>query len=270
MLYLYHASPSVAPVLVRIVLQEKGLPWDGKILDLLRGDQFQPEYRKLNPKAVVPTLVHDGRTISESRVIIEYLEEAFPSPALMPADPYDRAIARLWMKKIDDYLHDAVAVLSFAIAFRRKLLKKTPEQVEARFAAIPDPIMREHQRLAALQGFEAPHVATALQNYDKYVGEMEEALVRSPFLAGNNYSLADAVATAYINRAAMLAMDCLWIDRRPSVVDWFERIRHRPSFQDAITKYLSDVDREVFNIPREETSQKIREILTSARAVQAA
>jgi len=172
--------------LVRIVLQEKGLPWDGKILDLLRGDQFQPEYRKLNPKAVVPTLVHDGRTISESRVIIEYLEEAFPSPALMPADPYDRAIARLWMKKIDDYLHDAVAVLSFAIAFRRKLLKKTPEQVEARFAAIPDPIMREHQRLAALQGFEAPHVATALQNYDKYVGEMEEALVRSPFLAGNN------------------------------------------------------------------------------------
>ena len=51
MLYLYHASPSVAPVLVRIVLQEKGLPWDGKILDLLRGDQFQPEYRKLKPES---------------------------------------------------------------------------------------------------------------------------------------------------------------------------------------------------------------------------
>jgi len=54
------------------------------------------------------------------------------------------------------------------------------------------------------------------------------------------------------------------------VTNWFERIRQRPSFQDAITKYLSDVDREVFNFPREETSQKIREILASARAVQAA
>jgi hypothetical protein len=56
MLRLYHASPSVAPVMVRIVLHEKGLPWESKILDLLRGDQFQPEYRKINPKAVVPTL----------------------------------------------------------------------------------------------------------------------------------------------------------------------------------------------------------------------
>ena len=121
--------------MVRLVLHEKGLPWESKILDLLRGDQFQPEYRKINPKAVVPTLVHDAHTITELRLIIEYIEEAFPSPALMPADPYRKAVARLWMKKIDDYLHDAVAVLSFAIAFRRKLLKKTPEQIEARFAA---------------------------------------------------------------------------------------------------------------------------------------
>ena len=205
-----------------------------------------------------------------SRLIIEYIEEAFPSPALMPADPYRKAVARLWMKKIDDYLHDAVAVLSFAIAFRRKLLKKTPEQIEARFAAIPDPVMRERQRKAALEGIEAPHVATALRNYDKYIGEMEETLALSSYLAGDDYSLADAAATAYLNRAAMLAMDCLWLNNRPRVTNWFERIRQRPSFQDAITKYLSDVDREIFNFPREETSQKIREILASARAVQAA
>ena len=47
------------------MLNEKSLTWEGKILDLQRGDQFQPEYRKLNPNAVVPTLVHDGRTITE-------------------------------------------------------------------------------------------------------------------------------------------------------------------------------------------------------------
>ncbi len=263
MLRLYHASASVAPVMVRIVLHEKGLPWESKILDLLRGDQFQPEYRKINPKAVVPTLVHDGHTITESRLIIEYLDEAFPSPTLMPTDPYRRAVARLWMKKIDDYLHDAVAVLSFAIAFRRKLWKRTPEQIEARFGAIPDPIMREHQRKAAMEGIDAPHVATALRNYDKYIGEMEEALAQSSYLAGDSYSLADAAVTAYINRAAMLAMDCIWLNNRPHVTNWFEGIRQRPSFQEAITNYLSDVDREVFSFPREETSQKIRQILTS-------
>src|SRR6266496_5181114 len=119
--------PPSAAMKVRLVLNEKGLPWDGKILDLRRGDQFDPEYRKLNPNSVVPTLVHDGRAVVESTVIIEYLDEAFPSPALMPGDPYQRAVPRLWMKKVDDYLHGACATLTFAIAFRPSLLKKTPE-----------------------------------------------------------------------------------------------------------------------------------------------
>src|ERR1700716_733420 len=122
MLFLYHAGPSVCAIKVRLVLNEKRLPWEGKILDLRRGDQFQPEYLKLNPNAVVPTLVHDGRTIIESTIIIEYLDEAFPSPPLMSADPYQRAVARYWMKKIDDYLHGDCAALTFAIAFRPLLL----------------------------------------------------------------------------------------------------------------------------------------------------
>ncbi len=50
------------------------------------GDQFDPEYLKLNPKAVVPILVHDGRVIVESTVICEYVDEDFPEPSLKPAD----------------------------------------------------------------------------------------------------------------------------------------------------------------------------------------
>ena len=198
-----------------------------------------------------------------STVIIEYLDEAFPTPALMSTDPYDRAIARHWMKKIDDYLHGACAALTFAIAFRRLLLNKTPEELETRFAKVPDPAMRERQRQSVLQGLEAPHVVTALRNYDKYIGEMEETLGRSPYLVGGSYSLADVAATPYINHAVMLAMDGLWLDNRPRVADWFERIRQRPSFQASITKFISASDRRVFNISREETSQKIREMLTS-------
>src|SRR3982074_3779971 len=94
MLILYHAGPSVCAIKVRLVMNEKRLPCDGKILDLRRGDQFRPEYLKLNPNAVVPTLIHDGRTINESTIIIEYLDEAFPSPTLMSTDPYQRAVAR--------------------------------------------------------------------------------------------------------------------------------------------------------------------------------
>ena len=78
MLDLYHHGSSVCAAKVRFALGEKGLAWQGHYLDILKGDQFAPEYQKLNPKAVVPTLVHDGHVIVESTVINEYIDESFP------------------------------------------------------------------------------------------------------------------------------------------------------------------------------------------------
>jgi glutathione S-transferase len=262
MLYLYHGTTSVCAIKARLALHEKGLQWDGEILDLHRGDQHRAEYLKLNPNGVVPTLLHDGRVIIESTLIIEYLDEVFPDPPLMPSDPYQRAQARLWMKKIDDYLHPACSTVTFAIAFRQGLLKRTPEELEARFKSIPDPAYRERQKLSVMHGIAAPHVAQAVKNYDKYIGEMEVALNQSPYLVGRTYSLADLAATSYVNRAEMIAMEGLWVGRRPRIADWLRRIRERPSYDRAITDYLTDADRERFEIAREETAQKVREILS--------
>jgi len=262
MLTLYHAGPSVSAIKVRLVLHEKNLPWDSRLVHVHRGDQFTAEYRKLNPNAVVPTLVHDGRPIIESTVIIEYLEDVFPTPPLLPRDPYQKAMARLWMKKVDDYLHAACNALTFAIAFRPVLIRKnTPEQLEARFAAIPDPNTRERQRQAVLLGLEAPQVGAALRNYDKFLGEMEEVLVQSPCLAGDGYSLADVAATPYVNRAPMLGLEGIFLNARPRVVEWFRRIRERPSFQAAIESHMTERDRGYFRVSREETEASVRKVL---------
>ena len=69
MLELYHNDSSVCAAKIRIVLAEKKVPWNGHYLDVLAADQFDPEYLKLNPKAVVPTNVHDGNVRIESRVL---------------------------------------------------------------------------------------------------------------------------------------------------------------------------------------------------------
>ena len=90
MLELYHSVNSVCAQKVRIALAEKGLEYREHLMTL-RGDQFDPAYMKLNPSAVVPTLVHDGRPVIESSVILYYIDEAFPNPpSLMPADPHQR------------------------------------------------------------------------------------------------------------------------------------------------------------------------------------
>ena len=266
MLYLYHGTTSVCAIKARLTLTEKNLAWDGEVLDLQRGDQHRPDYGKLNPNHVVPTLVHDGRVLIESTLIIEYLDEAFATPALMPADPYARAQARLWMKKIDDYLHAACSTVTFAIAFRKVLLKKTAQELEARFAAMPDPAYRERQRLSVQHGVKAPHVPPALRNYDRYIGEMEAALARTPYLAGETYSLADIAATPYVNRAAALGMDRLWVGRRPRVEDWFARMRARPSFATAVTEWMTDADRDRFDIPRDEIWAEIAKVMDARAA----
>jgi glutathione S-transferase len=263
MLELYHSNTSVCAIKARITLHEKGIDWVSRKIDLTKGDQHTPEYLKLNPNAVVPTLVHDGRVVIESTLIIEYLDDAFPEPALMPTDAYGRAQARHWMKKIDDYLHAACSTVSFAIAFRNGMLQMPKEAIAARLAKIPDPAYRERQRLSIEFGLDAPHVAQAVRNYDKYIGEMEKTLSERPYLAGDRYSLADVAPTSYINRAEMLAMDELWVGRRPHVQDWFARMRARPSFEPAITAHLSDFDRSRFQFDRDAVRQKIKAMLAN-------
>ena len=80
MFVLYEFSNSVCCQKVRLVLCEKGLVWESRQVNLFRSEQYDPEYLKLNPKGVVPTLVHDGRPVIESTLICEYLEGIFPDP----------------------------------------------------------------------------------------------------------------------------------------------------------------------------------------------
>lgn len=259
-LYLYHGTTSVCAIKVRIALQEKALDWKGQALDLRRGDQHRPEYLKLNPNAVVPTLVHQGRVLIESTLIIEYLDECFPEPPLMPADPYARSQARLWMKRIDDTLHAACSAISFAVAFRKELQQKPAAELEAHLERIPNPEYRERQRASIAQGLAAPHVTQAVRNYDTYLGDMEHALAESDYLIGGAYSLADLAATPYVNRAHMLGMDVLWA-KRPKLASWFERMRERSSFEPAVSSWLTDADRRRFGGSHEETRAKLVEML---------
>jgi len=261
MLFLYQGSTSVCSVKVRLALAEKGLSFQGEILDLQRGDQHRPDYAKLNPNEVVPTLVHDGKVLIESTLIIEYLDEAFPNPPLMPGDAALRHQARLFMKKIDDTLHAACSTITFATANRKVLIEKSPEELAAHLAKIPNPDYRERQRLSITQGLAAPHVAPALKTYDKYIGEMEEALGRHAYLGGAQYSLADVAATPYIFRAEAIGLDGLWRGRRPKVTDWYQRVRARASFEQAVIAPISAADRYRFDVPREESWAKAREVL---------
>ena len=263
MLTLYDGTTSVCAIKVRLTLAEKGLAWKSKTLDLRRGDQFDANYVKLNPGAVVPTLIDGEAVIIESSVIMQYLEDLQPDPSLLPATPLDRARLRLWLKRIDDPTHPACGVLTHATAFRQSFLAKTAEEQAAHFAKMPDPARRARQEAVYRDGLDAPIVVGAVRIHDKLLADMEEALTTSSWLAGPNYSLADAAATPYVNRLNNLGLLDVWNEARPRVFDWFARVRERPSFKAAITDYFTEKDAaHLAGIPKD-TPDRIRSILAA-------
>ena len=97
---------SSAAYRVRIALAVKGLAYDTVPHHLRKGEQREPEYRALNPQALVPTLEDGGHVLTQSLAIIEYLEEAYPqTPRLLPSDPAGRAVVRAMSQAIACDVH---------------------------------------------------------------------------------------------------------------------------------------------------------------------
>jgi len=224
---------------VRLVLREKDLNPIEHHLNLRAGEALRPEYLALNPNGVVPTLIDHGRAIIESAVICEYLEDAYPGTPLRPADPLDRAEMRLWTMLPDTGLHQACGILSSAVAFRYQTLALPQEEIERQLAAKPDPKIREFLRMLIEQGTEAPIFAPNVLTYDAIMGKMESALAGRQWLAGEEYSLADAALLPYVQRLVHLQLTDVFLSHRPLVLDWYRRGAARANYA-GISEYLDE------------------------------
>lgn len=261
MLTLYHGRTSVCSVKARLALAEKGMTFDSKLLTL-RGDQFDPAYMRLNPNAVVPTLIHDDRVIIELTIIMHYVDEAFAGEPLMPAEPLARARARMITKLVDEHIHISCMTLTFATANRAHLSRMSAREMEAELAKAPDPARSEIKREVVEQGLNSPLVRGALRHQQKLHDQIEAAMQLGPYLAGASYSLADAAATPYLWRLAQLKLAPMW-EHRPGVTAWYERMRARPSFRTAVEAWMSPAEIQRYaNEP--DPWPKVRDILRAA------
>lgn len=246
MFTLYHHGSSVCAAKVRFAMAEKGLPWEGVYIDILNGDQFTPEYRKINPKSVVPTLVHDDLVIPESTVICEYLDHIEPGTSLHPADPWEHAQVRYWTKSVDEELHPACGALTFACSHRHTILgKMTKAELEEFLSATPDQSVtvdwRGMKMAIVRQGFEAAGVTEKVNLYDTFLHKMEDALQDQDWLVANRFTIADIALTPYVNRLAMMSLTGMWDGGRlPNVERWFARIMDRPAFEPNLLAWVPE------------------------------
>ncbi|HKU47608.1 MAG TPA: maleylacetoacetate isomerase [Burkholderiales bacterium] len=103
---LYTYFRSSAAFRVRIALNLKGLKYEPVFVHLARGEHRQPDYARINPQALVPTLeLDDGTRLNQSLAIIEYLDEKHPAPALLPKDALGRARVRSLSNLVASEIH---------------------------------------------------------------------------------------------------------------------------------------------------------------------
>jgi glutathione S-transferase len=239
-LTLYHHNISVCAQKIRLALDEKKIPWIGHEVDLMKEEHLTPEFLKINPRGLVPVLVHDDAVICESTVILEYIEDMFPDPPLRPSSAYGRAQMRMWTKVPDEGLHIACASVTYASAFVYQLrANHNKAQWEKRLAKLPDRARAERQRQILEQEFKAPFVKDAVKLHDKVLKDMETTLSSRQWLAGDEYSLADIAVIPYVTRLDRLGLEGMWAER-PNVARWFAAVQARPSFNSAITAFRSN------------------------------
>lgn len=232
-LMLYHNDMSVCAQKVRLALAEKGLAYEARHLNLRAGDQKDPAYLMLNPKGVVPTLVDDATVVTEFIVINEYLDDAFTTPPLKPADAAGRARMRWWTKQIDDGVFAATATVSMSVAFHHQF----PPEVVEELVRLRGPT--ERQRFEQLRkGADNPAFPGAIKRLHNMVRDMSAALDNGSWLVGKEFTLADIAYAPYITRLDHLKFMGM-LDQFPRVHDWYARIRSRAAYQSAIAAYFN-------------------------------
>lgn len=206
-----------------MTLAEKGVTdWVPHHVHLFKGEQFDPDYLKLNPKAQVPTLVCD------------YLDELYPDPPLKPTDRADIAHMREWIKEADEGGYEGVATFSFIAVFRAKLLAMPEEERNAHWAGQTVLERTQRQKSCVFDGFDSPYAMRAIAVWERMFAKIEKTIAEGgPWLMGEQFTLADLELATFIARLDGLTLVEPWLADRPNARAWWQAVKSRPSYIEA-------------------------------------
>jgi len=228
---LYHWEPNANSGKPMLALAEKGVPYDSHYIDMLKFDQHQPEYLAVNPQGTIPAMTHGDRVLTESTAIMEYVNDAFPGPDLMPADAQDRWRVRWWMKFMDQWLGPSFSMIGWCTFVGPSLAHKSEAEREAMIARIPLPERRAAWRKAMFAEFSESELAESRRRIAHGVKMLEDELGKREYVGSNQYSLADI---NIFNSTYMLPVgnaDLCSAEATPNIWRWLKAVYRRPAVQ---------------------------------------
>jgi glutathione S-transferase len=231
----YHAEPAANSLKGLIALKEKQLDFESVYVDLHKFEQHEPWFVAINPEGQVPVLDHDGNIITQTTVINEYLEDAFPdSPRLRPADPLGAARMRAWNKFVDEHVMNYVSMWGWHRMIGVIARGIDSGEFEKLVARIPLHEQREKWKTAR-SGFSEADLANATRKIELAVDKVEAQLAQTPWLAGADFTFADANFYSMCGMSiARMFPEIGHQDRCPRLLAWVSRVEQRPGIQAAL------------------------------------
>jgi len=231
----YHAEPLANSLKSMLPLFEKGLAFESVYVNLHEFEQHQPWFVALNPDGQVPVLDHDGAIITQTTVINEYLEDAFPAlPPLRPNDPVGKARMRWWNKFVDEHVMNFVSIHGWHRMVGIIARNIESGEFEKLLENIPLHEQREKWRTAR-SGFSEADLANATRKIEVAVDKVEAQLGENEWLAGDSYTLADINFYSHCGMMVERMFPEMEIAARcPRLVAWRERVTARPATQEAL------------------------------------
>jgi glutathione S-transferase len=230
----YHAEPAANSLKSMIPLFEKALPFESVYVDLHKFEQHSGWFVAINPEGQVPVIDHDGVIVTHTTVINEYLEDVFPDVPLRPRDPVGAARMRYWNKFVDEHVTNHVSMHGWHRMVGIIARSVESGQFEQLLERIPLPDQRR-KWLNARSGFSEGDLANASAKIEYAVDKVEAQLALTPWLAGEDYTLADINFYCHCGMMVERMFPEMKIAQRaPRLVAWRERMTARPAVRAAL------------------------------------
>src|SRR5271156_756193 len=233
--HVLHFMESSCSQKLRIFLNLKGIEWESHLVDLFTGENFRAWFLGINPRDLVPVLVHDGVVHIESNDIIQYLEETFPAPKLIPAGHENEVAALL---KHEDDLHLDLRTLSFHFVFAPPSPPKPAAALESYIANGTGTVQgaKDHEKQvqiefwqrAASEGFTDERSRAAALKFRTEFDALDKTLAKQPYLMGDDLSVLDIAWFIYEHRLSLAGYPFERL--HPHVHVWAEKLRAMPEF----------------------------------------
>ena len=201
-IHLYHANRSNCSARVRLLLEEKELDWTSHHIDLGKKENISEEYFGINPKGVVPALVHDGTVIAESNDILLYLEKQFPEPGFRAVSPDRQSEIDYWLKMSGDLHIPGIKTFQY-YNLNAALLEKTEEEL-ALYKKLQNDreLLAFHDKHSEGRSFSEADADAASALLDEYFANRSRRSRTVTGLVGASYTLADHLLVADYNDPA--------------------------------------------------------------------